>query len=58
MEEAEIVYGFVGRLSLDELYDLRNYLKKSNIEVIFDKLSSSRLILVEKPFPSGTKDEG
>ena len=55
---AQFVYGIVMRLTFDELHKLKNFIEENELEVIFDKVSSNKIILVEKPFfPSGTDDD-
>ena len=59
MEESKIAYGLVGIYTLDEIYELKKLLKENGLgdKIIFDKISSRRLLLVEKPFPpSGTSN--
>ena len=54
MEEAKLTYGLVIKATPEELYELRKFIKEKNIYQIYDRISPTRILLVE---PSGSTDE-
>lgn len=52
MEIAKFTYGVVSKVSLEEYKELREFIEERNIQIIFDKISPSKIYLVETN-PSG-----
>ena len=45
-------YGVVLKLSIDNLMEMREFLKKKNVQIIYDKVSPYKIRLIEVK-PSG-----
>ena len=45
--EKHLTYGLVSRLSVEELYELKQYIKEKQLRIIYDKISPNPLTLIE-----------
>ena len=52
-EKVWISYGVILKMPIDEIHELKNYLKEKGYYIHFDKKSPYRLFLKEEFHPSG-----
>ncbi len=55
--EEHLTYGLVGRLSVEQIYELKQYMKGKQLRIIYDKISPNPLTLIEiEKKPSRKRD--